>query len=73
MTRAVLLALTLFCALSPSAAANDPGEDAYMIRMLSCAGPDANMEVYWALGNENSVATFPDLSKSQRNCTCWRI
>jgi hypothetical protein len=27
-------------------AARDPGQEAYMIRMLACRGPDAKMEVY---------------------------
>jgi hypothetical protein len=27
-------------------AAADPGQEAYMARVLSCAGPDASMEVY---------------------------
>jgi hypothetical protein len=29
-----------------AAAAKDPGQDSYMIRMLACEGPDAKMEVY---------------------------
>ena len=29
-----------------AAAAKQPGEEAYMIRMLACEGPDAKMEVY---------------------------
>jgi hypothetical protein len=33
-------------ALAGPALAKDPGVDSYMIRMLSCAGPDATMEVY---------------------------
>ncbi len=33
-------------ALAVSAYAKDPGQDDYMIRMLSCTGPDATMEVY---------------------------
>ena len=32
--------------LAGPAAAADPGQEAYMARMLSCAGPDAGMEVY---------------------------
>ena len=46
MTRGVSLALPLLWTLALPAAANDPGQDAYMIRMLSCKGTDANMEVY---------------------------
>jgi hypothetical protein len=32
--------------LAGPALAKDPGVDAYMIRMMSCTGPDATMEVY---------------------------
>jgi hypothetical protein len=39
---AVLGAAALAC----PALAKDPGVDAYMIRMMSCAGPDASMEIY---------------------------
>jgi hypothetical protein len=46
MTRAAKLAVLLLPALSPSAFAKDPGQEAYMIRMLVCGGPDAKMEVY---------------------------
>jgi hypothetical protein len=46
MTRVVLLALPLLWTLSVPAAAKDPGQDSYMIRMLSCKGADATMEVY---------------------------
>ena len=46
MTRGIFLALPLLWTLSLPAAANDPGQGAYMIRMLSCKGTDANMEVY---------------------------
>ena len=46
MTRGVFLAFPLLWTLSLPAAADDPGRDAYMIRMLSCKGTDANMEVY---------------------------
>ena len=46
MTRGVFLALPLLWTLSLPAVAKDPGQDAYMIRMLSCKGTDANMEVY---------------------------
>ena len=45
MTRGVFWALPLLCCPFP-AAANDPGQEVYMIRMLSCKGTDANMEVY---------------------------
>ena len=46
MTRAVVLALSLGWAFSLAAAAKDPGDEAYMIRVLACEGPDAKMEVY---------------------------
>jgi hypothetical protein len=45
MRRGVFLALPMLCCPFP-AVANDPGQEAYMIRMLSCKGTDANMEVY---------------------------
>jgi hypothetical protein len=45
-TRIAILALTLTGALSLPAIAKDPGQQAYMIRMLTCEGPDASMEVY---------------------------
>ena len=41
-----LLAAGLAIVPCTIAAANDPGQEAYMIRVLSCAGPDARMEVY---------------------------
>jgi hypothetical protein len=46
MTRGAFLALPLLWTLSAPAAANDPGQEAYMIRMIFCKGTDANMEVY---------------------------
>jgi hypothetical protein len=46
MTRGAFLALPLLWTLSVPAAANDPGQEAYKIRMLFCQGNDANMEVY---------------------------
>jgi len=39
-------ALTLVAALSASAVAKDPGQQAYMIRMLACEATDARVEVY---------------------------
>jgi hypothetical protein len=41
-----LLAATMLVLFTASAEAKDPGEDAYMVRVLACAGPDAKMEVY---------------------------
>jgi hypothetical protein len=46
MTRKIILALPLLCLMSFAAAAKDPGQDSYMIRMLACEGPDAKTEVY---------------------------
>jgi hypothetical protein len=46
MTRGVFLVLPLLWTLCLPAAAKDPGRDAYMIRMLSCKGGSATMEVY---------------------------
>lgn len=46
MTRKMLLALACFLAMSLPATAGDPGQESYMIRMLTCEGPDAKMEVY---------------------------
>ena len=41
-----LLLLTALCALAAPAAAKDPGREAYMIRVMKCAGDDASMEIY---------------------------
>jgi len=41
----VLVVLSVTGPAGP-ALAKDPGVDAYMIRMMSCTGPDATMEVY---------------------------
>jgi hypothetical protein len=46
MTRMTILALALVAALSVPAVAKDAGQQAYLIRMLTCEGPDAKMEVY---------------------------
>ena len=45
MLRVVQLIVVLVLLASP-ASAKDPGQEAYMIRMLACEGPDAKMEVY---------------------------
>jgi len=45
LLRTSLVALSV-AALAGAARAKDPGQDAIMIRMLSCTGPDASMEVY---------------------------
>jgi hypothetical protein len=44
-TRACLTVLSVAVLAGP-AHAKDPGQDAYMIRMLNCTGPDATTEVY---------------------------
>ncbi|HEY6256399.1 MAG TPA: hypothetical protein VIY51_11475 [Xanthobacteraceae bacterium] len=46
MNRVASLSLALACALASPASAKEPGQEAYMIRMLACEGPDARMEVY---------------------------
>jgi hypothetical protein len=46
MIRAILTFTALACVLASSAAAKDPGQDAYMYRVLACVGVDAKMEVY---------------------------
>jgi hypothetical protein len=42
----IAAALTFAATFTVSAVAKDPGEGAWMIRMLACEGPDARMEVY---------------------------
>jgi hypothetical protein len=56
MTRIALLALAPVCTLAYPAAAKDPGQEAYMIRILACSGPDAKMEVYVPQSIETSDA-----------------
>jgi hypothetical protein len=46
MTHIAALALILVGAFAVGAAAKDPGDGAYMIRMLVCEGSDAKMELY---------------------------
>src|SRR5262245_12981301 len=46
MFRLARLAATILAVLATPAAAKDPGQEAYMARMLACEGPDAKMEVY---------------------------
>ena len=46
MLRLAGLTAALLAVLATSAAAKDPGQEAYMARVLACAGPDAKMEVY---------------------------
>lgn len=59
MTRAAFAILPLVCALAAPAAAKDPGQDAYMIRMISCTGPDAKMEVYLPETLADNPQNFP--------------
>jgi hypothetical protein len=46
MMRMAALASILLGAFADFAAAKDPGDGSYMIRMLACEGEDAKMEVY---------------------------
>jgi hypothetical protein len=46
MMRLAALALMLVGAFTDLAAAKDPGDRAYIIRMLVCEGSDAKMELY---------------------------
>jgi hypothetical protein len=46
MARATLSIMALACVLASPAAAKDPGQEAYMWRMLTCVGDSAKMEVY---------------------------
>ena len=41
-----VLVVLCITGLAGPALAKDPGVDAYMVRMMSCTGPDAAMEVY---------------------------
>src|SRR5579863_5187050 len=45
LVRACLVGLGVVVLAGP-ARAKDPGQNDYMIRMMSCTGPDATMEVY---------------------------
>jgi hypothetical protein len=36
----------LLCVLAVPAAAKDPGDEAYLIRVMHCEGADATMEIY---------------------------
>jgi hypothetical protein len=46
MARATWSIMALACVLASPAAAKDPGQEAYMWRMLTCVGDCAKMEVY---------------------------
>jgi hypothetical protein len=38
--------MTILCLLAMPAAAKDPGDESYMSLIMSCEGPNANMEIY---------------------------
>jgi hypothetical protein len=46
MMRVAALAIALAAGFTASAVAKDPGQDAWMIRMLACEGADTKMELY---------------------------
>jgi hypothetical protein len=46
MLRLACFTATFLAIFATQAAAKDPGQDAYMARVLACEGPDAKMEVY---------------------------
>ena len=46
MMRLAALSVILVAAFTAGAAAKDPGDGAYLIRMLACEGEDAKMELY---------------------------
>lgn len=46
MMRILLAWTALACGLASPAIAKDPGQEAYMYRVLACEGADAKMEVY---------------------------
>ena len=46
MTRVTALAMAVVGAVAVPAAAKDPGNEAYMIRMLVCQNEDTRMELY---------------------------
>jgi hypothetical protein len=41
-----LMLMSILCLLAWPAAAKDPGDGSYMIRVVSCEGVDATMEIY---------------------------
>lgn len=59
MTRAAFAILPLLLVVSATAVAKDPGQEASMIRMLSCTGTDANMEVYLPEALADNPSTLP--------------
>ncbi len=46
MKKLALMAMLCVPAVPTAAAAADPGQDAYMVRVMKCVGPDASMELY---------------------------
>jgi hypothetical protein len=57
----------LVCTVAAPAGAKDPGQEAYMVRVLACAGPDAKMEIYlpqsiiYGAGAKGSGLTRPTI------------
>jgi hypothetical protein len=60
MVKRVLVAACLTAASSSAAFAADPGQDAYMIRVIACKGDQVSMEVYLP----QSIALDPDKWKA---------
>jgi hypothetical protein len=56
MVKRVIVAACLTAASSLAAFAADPGQDAYMIRVIACKGDQVSMEVYLP----QSIALDPD-------------
>jgi hypothetical protein len=60
MTKRIVIAACLSVACSCQAFAVDPGQDAYMIRVIACKGDQVSMEVYLP----QSIARDPAKLKS---------
>jgi hypothetical protein len=62
-----LSTIALACALAGPAAAKEPGQEAFMVRVLACIGPDAKMEIYlpqsiiYGAGAKGSGLTRPTI------------
>jgi hypothetical protein len=62
-----LAGMAFLSALACPAAAKDPGQDTYMVRVLACTGPDAKMEIYlpqsiiYGAGAKGSGLTRPTI------------
>ena len=46
VAKAAFAILSVLALSGETASAGDPGAEAYMIRVVSCVGPDAKMEIY---------------------------